>query len=131
MNEHSFIRSVHRKLSEEIYRWKINDNFQGGVADTYYSGNGGDLWIEYKYLKQLPKRLSTIIKTSLSPQQEMWLTCRHNEGRRVALVIGSPNGILLLTSPTEWQKSVNCGEFIRRAIDKDQLVSYIQETTTR
>ena len=130
MNEHGFIRSVHRQLPDEIYKWKINDNFQGGVADTYYSGKGGDLWIEYKYLKVLPKRPSTVIKTSLSAQQGMWLTERHNEGRTVALVIGSPDGIVLLTSPDEWNTPLTCADFIRTAIDKQRLVSYIVETTT-
>lgn len=130
MNEHGFIRSVHRQLPDSLYKWKINDNFQGGVADTYYSGTGGDLWIEYKYLKELPKRPTTEIKTSLSTQQRVWLTDRHNEGRTVALVIGSPNGILLLTTPDQWSEPLTCAEFIRRAIDKARLVSYIVETTT-
>ncbi|MCP1316891.1 hypothetical protein [Halomonas sp. 707B3] len=130
MNEHSFIRSVHRQLPASIYRWKINDNFQGGVADAYYSDKGGDLWIEYKYLKALPKRPTTEIKTTLSAQQACWLTERHNEGRTVAVVIGSPSGIVLLTSPDEWNTPLTCADFIRTAIDKQRLVSYIVETTT-
>jgi hypothetical protein len=130
MNEHGFIRSVHRKLPAEIYRWKINDNFEGGVADAYYSGNKGDLWIEYKYLRELPKRSTTAIRTTLSAQQQLWLADRHREGRRVALVIGSPAGCLVLTTPDAWNQDLTRDDFIRSAIEKTRLVSYIVETTT-
>ncbi|WP_075881495.1 hypothetical protein [Vreelandella massiliensis] len=130
MNEHGFIRSVHRKLPAGIYRWKINDNFEGGVADAYYSGNKGDLWIEYKYLKALPKRGSTPIRTTLSAQQQLWLADRYREGRRVALVIGSSTGCLVLTTPDEWNRDLTRDDFIRNAIEKTRLVSYIVETTT-
>lgn len=130
MNEHSFIRSVHRKLPESIYKWKINDNYEGGVADAYYSGTGGDLWLEYKYIKELPVRGDTVVRTSLSAQQKLWLSRRYNEGRSVGVVIGSPKGIVLLTSPDDWEKPLILDDFISTAFEKERLVSYIVETTT-
>ena len=131
MNEHGYIRSIHRKLPPSIYRWKINDNFEGGVADAYYSGNKGDLWVEYKYIKALPKRSATTIKTSLSQQQKLWLSRRSEEGRRVAVIIGSPMPYIIMSSPSDWNEQMTQADFIRRAFDKDRLVSYIIETTTR
>lgn len=130
MNEHSFIRSVHRKLPDSLYKWKINDNYEGGVADAYYSGGKGDLWLEYKYVKELPARGNTVVRTSLSPQQKLWLNRRHSEGRNVGVVIGSPDGIVLLTSPEAWEKPLILDDFIRTAFEKERLVSYIIETTT-
>lgn len=130
MNEHSFIRSVHRKLPDTIYKWKINDNYEGGVADAYYSGTGGDLWLEYKYIKELPARGNTVVRTSLSAQQKLWLNRRHNEGRNVGVVIGSPSGVVLQTSPDDWEKPLVLDDFIGIAFEKERLVSYIIETTT-
>jgi len=115
LNEHSFIRSVHRRLPKEVYRWKINDNFAGGVADAYYSGNGGDLWIEYKYVK-LPKRDDSKVTFGTSAQQRLWLTERLMEGRNVLLVVGSAEGVLI-TNDVELirESSSNRQDFISNA----------------
>lgn len=129
MNEHGFVRSIHRQLPDSLYKWKINDNFQGGVADAYYSGKAGDLWVEYKYLPLLPKKGNTLVKLGLTGQQLLWLTARHKEGRTVAVVIGSPQGHLILTENT-WTSPIGCEDFIRRAIATKDVVDYIVRTTT-
>ena len=72
MNEHGFVRSVHRQLSPDVFVWKINDKYAGGVPDAFYAGPARCLFIEYKYVK-LPKRDTTLVKTSLSEQQKLWL----------------------------------------------------------
>lgn len=130
MNEHGFIRSIHKKVPSSIYIWKINDNYAGGVADAYYSGNGGDLWIEYKYLKALPAKDTTQIRFGLSAQQKLWLSNRYKEGRKVALIVGSPDGTVLLDLPEDWNRDMPKHEFISRAFDKQKIVSYITENTT-
>jgi hypothetical protein len=83
MNEHSFIQSIHRKLSRSLYVWKINAAFQNGVPDAYYSGTARDLWVEYKYGTS----------HELSKLQQHWLAERSKEGRTCWLVWGK--------SPTE------------------------------
>lgn len=131
MNEHSFVRSIHRKLPGEIYTWKINDNYAGGVADAYYSSDGGDLWIEYKYLKTLPAKGSTEIEIGLSGNQKIWLGGRFKEGRVVAVVVGSPEGNLILQHPDDWLRKIPKHEFISKAIETPEIVSYITRITTR
>lgn len=130
MNEHGFIRSIHKKVPSSIYKWKINDNYAGGVADAYYSGNGGDLWVEYKYIKALPAKDTTLVRIGLSAQQKLWLSNRFKEGRKVVVVIGSPDGTVILDVPENWNRDMQKHEFISRAIDKSQIVSYITENTT-
>lgn len=131
MNEHGFIRSIHKKVPSSIYIWKINDNYAGGVADAYYSGNGGDLWIEYKYLKALPAKDTTLVRFGLSAQQKLWLSNRYKEGRKIVVVVGSPDGTVLLDLPEDWNRDMPKQEFISRAFDKQKIVSYITENTTR
>lgn len=130
MNEHDFVRSIHNALPRDLYRWKINDNFQGGVADAYYSGPAGDLWVEYKYVK-LPKRPETRLpdRYGLSPQQLAWLTERHKEGRSVALVVGSDRGNLLLTDPDLFNKPCTMWGFEQNAIDKKGIIAHILSKT--
>lgn len=128
MNEHSFIRSIHNKLPCDVYVWKINDNFQGGVADAYYSRIlGGDMWIEYKYLKALPKRQDTIVQFGLSELQKEWLNGRILDGRTVSVIVGSPNGALILTEGA-WNNPITACDFKRNAVETSAVVAYILTT---
>jgi hypothetical protein len=126
MTEHHFVRSVHSRLKKQypsLYVWKINDAYQGGVADAYYSGPS-DLWVEYKYVKALPKRDNTLVDVGLSDLQKIWLRARHTEGRNVCVVVGSPEGTLILPG-IEWDKSISRAQFISSAVDKSEVVAYI------
>lgn len=130
MNEHTFIRSIHRLLPHWLYAWKINDNFQGGVADAYYSGKMADCWVEYKYVPALPKRPGTLVKIETSPQQKDWLHRRYLEGRNVFLVVGSPDGCLWLSGEGLLLESISRAEFIRTAIDKKVVAARLTALTT-
>lgn len=126
MTEHSYIRSIHdrlRKKAPVIYIWKINDPYQGGVADAYYSG-ASDMWVEYKFVKSLPKRIDTKIDPGLSPLQRKWLKDRHAEGRRVCVIVGSPEGSLILPG-VDWDKEITRADFISYAVEKTEVVAYI------
>jgi hypothetical protein len=133
MNEHGYIKSIHNKLPSAIYKWKINDNFQGGIADAYYSGPAGDLWIEYKYLSRPPKRESTVIKTCLTDQQRHWLKSRQSEGRDVALVIGIEPPVELKNQAnliiTNLDENITLSNFNTSGIDKKGVVAYIIAST--
>lgn len=87
--ENTFIASVHR-LIPSVYAEKMNNPYRGGTADVWYSGSVGDLWVEYKYLERIPR--STKILPDLTPQQARWLNNRYDEGRNVAVVLGTPAG---------------------------------------
>lgn len=126
MNEHSFIRSVHNKLPNVVYRWKINDNFAGGVADAYYSGPAGDCWVEYKFIKNLPVRSTSTVKFGLSANQIKWLKDRHEEGRHVYLVIGSNEGCVITNDMTLINDNqCSRGHFISLAVDSGAVVELL------
>ena len=97
MNEHSFVKAVHRKLPADVYRWKIHDTYTGGVPDAMYAGPAGLLFVEYKYLKKLPKKPSTPIKTGLSELQIAWLERMRLYNILVLTIIGSPPGAVILS----------------------------------
>lgn len=131
MTEHTYIRSIHerlRKAATAIYIWKINDPYQGGVADAYYSGHT-DMWIEYKYLKSLPKRESTVIVPGLSQLQKDWLRARHQEGRKVCVIVGSPDGSLILPG-VSWEELISSADFKSSMVDKHSVVAYIRGQLT-
>ena len=98
MNEHSFIKAIHKKLAPEVYKWKIHDTYTGGVPDAFYAGPSGILFVEYKYIKKLPIKESTPVRTSLTKLQTAWLETMQKNKVPVALIIGSPNNICIKTS---------------------------------
>ena len=73
MTEREFIAKIHKALDSEIYKWKIHDAYHGGVPDAYYSGPAGCMFIEYKYHRKMPVRLTSKINTKTSSQQKLWL----------------------------------------------------------
>ena len=94
MQEKHFINKVHKKLSSDIYKWKINDAYHGGVPDVFYSGPGGHCFVEYKYKKELPKRHNTYIKFGVTAQQCAWLNARKDEGVPVFVALGVGKSIV-------------------------------------
>ena len=88
MQERHFINKIHKRLSSDIYKWKINDAYHGGVPDVFYSGPGGHCFVEYKYKKELPKRHNTFNKFGVTAQQCAWLNARKDEGVPVFVALG-------------------------------------------
>ena len=99
MNEHSFIRSIHTDMSPDVFVWKIADKYQGGVPDTYYSGPSGYMYIEYKYIQNIPKRATTKVKVALTELQRTWLRRAQSHNHLTYTVIGSPAGVYIIADP--------------------------------
>jgi hypothetical protein len=98
MNEHGFIKAVHRHLSPEVYRWKIHDTYTGGVPDAFYMGPAGSLWVEYKYVT-LPKRSTTVVTFGLSQLQIAWLTKAQMCGQLAVVIVGYERSAVVVTDP--------------------------------
>ena len=107
MNEHGYIRSVHRHLPADLHKWKVHDNYAGGVPDCWYAGPTGNIWVEYKWIKALPKRDSTLIKPNLSAQQLAWLIKMSGHGISCACIIGTPDGGIILQKEKDWQNGIS------------------------
>tara|TARA_B100000945_G_scaffold160833_1_gene129146 strand:- start:1402 stop:1839 length:438 start_codon:yes stop_codon:yes gene_type:complete len=125
MNEHSFVKSVHRKLDKSVYVWKIADRYSGGVPDAMYAGPAGILFIEYKYIK-LPKRLTTFINTGLSPLQEQWITQMQQWKHPTWLVIGADKSCLILNKLT---KNISTAYYHENKTDTKTLAQLITDVT--
>lgn len=128
MNEHSFVKSVHRKLPKSIYRWKIHDSFTGGVPDAMYAGPSGMLFVEYKYLKNLPKKDTTVITTGLSPLQLNWLNQMMDYGHRCVVAIGSSRGIFVISDANTLNENISNAKFQSLLISLDEFIEYICNT---
>tara|TARA_S200000501_G_scaffold100421_1_gene93880 strand:- start:595 stop:990 length:396 start_codon:yes stop_codon:yes gene_type:complete len=125
MNEHSFIRSIHNKLHPDVYKWKIHDTFTGGVPDVMYCGPKQILFVEYKYLKRLPKKDTTLIRHSLTPQQNDWL-CRINKPSQAGLIIGCENQCIILTC--DFTRNISKLNFIEQNRTRSYVAEWISNT---
>lgn len=105
--ETTFIASVHRHLPETLYRMKNHNEFISGPADVWYSGKKADIWVEYKFIKKLPKVINLLDrkkKYCLSALQEEWLRERSKEGRAVYVVLGFTDGGVIFEN-RQWEKT--------------------------
>lgn len=130
--ENTFIGAVHRHLPAALYRMKNHNEYNGGIADVWYDGRQ-DLWVEYKFV-QVPKRPTTVIdliggKTPpLSALQQEWLRARHNNGRQVGVIVGSPNGGVWFPG-VSWQKPITALDFSQRLASRKALAELIVQLT--
>lgn len=120
--ESVFIASIKRHLNAAIYALKNNNPFTGGVADLWYSGHSGDLWVEYKWL---PKKPAKSFTPTLSALQIKWLRERYEEGRNVAVIVGCPEGGVILRD-LEWERDCLFTPIVSRA----EIAQWITEETT-
>lgn len=133
--ENRFIQSLHRLLPPRVYRMKNHNPYNSGIPDCWYSGDAGDLWVEYKFM-QLPKRASSVVDLTagktplLSSLQQQWLRTRHNEGRAVGVIIGTLQGGLWLPG-IAWEKPLSSAECSAAMLGKSALASLLADYVCR
>ena len=127
MNEHSYIRRIHKKLPSHLFKWKIKDDYAGGVPDAWYCDQHGSLFVEYKYVPTYPKRGSTVIRAKLSELQRIWLRDRRESGYPVAVIVGTPLGSMVFDDPEAAYKGLAADEFTENLLDDIGVVDTILE----
>lgn len=126
-----FIRSVHAKLPSDgtaPFFEKQNNPYSAGTPDVYYSGTDGDMWIEYKFMKELPKRATTMVVPDLSPDQKRWLGNRLDEGRNVYVVMGVGAKHAILYRNREWLTPISVKELQAKLVLRQDLADWIKAT---
>lgn len=120
------INRVNRHIRKEVHIEKTNNPFRSGTADCWYSGDQGDLWIEYKYLMRTPS--TKIIIPELTYRQHQWLYERWREGRNVAVVVMCPDGGVVLRAG-EWMQPLTAQEFRDRIESAESIALWIKSQT--
>jgi len=106
MHESQRIRNLHKYLPSDLLVWKIQDTWHRGVADCYYSGPKGDLWVEYK--SQTRTKL-TAMRPRLSSLQLAWINKQSGFGRTVWVVVLTDDGHFILKDPADWERGISPG----------------------
>lgn len=119
--ETTFIHSVHRHL-RGVYIEKMYNPYRSGTPDVWYSGSHKDMWIEYKYITNVPVKSS--IKLQLSELQKLWLRDRHAEGRNVAVICGCKQGGVVFTD-RDWENPTEPSVFTSRILTRKDVAQWI------
>lgn len=127
--ENQFIHGVHGQFRTKPYAEKMHNPYRGGTWDVWYSGHKGDYWIEYKWRPHVPKR--GILYPDLSELQKDWGLSRVREGRRLAVVVGTPAGGILLTNPQHWLGGIHVTVALGYLMTKTVLADWISEQVGR
>lgn len=110
--ERKYINRVHDALEPE---WRMhkqaNTGMMGsnGTPDYYYEGFQTVTWIEYKYVQKIPARFlitDTACRFKLSTLQRAWLNRAYSNQVRVAVVLGSEEGALIITEG-RWEEYIS------------------------
>lgn len=120
--ESTYIANIHKKLANRAYAEKNNNPYRSGTPDVWYSGDKGDLWVEYKFIPVIPKR--TEILPDLSDRQKRWLGNRYDEGRNVAVVCGTPEGGVIYRDRA-WLRPLTPAEFRERLVSNVEVANWI------
>lgn len=128
MLESDFTRAVHKKLPNSVWAWKICDAYMGGIPDAYYRHRktGGALWVEYKYLKTLPKKGSTLIVPNLSPLQLNLLKETIESGQQACVIVGFGRSGVVMETLDEWENGIAKCDFETRLLSYNKLAEYIE-----
>lgn len=119
--ENRFIAGIHRLLPKS-YAEKMNNPWRAGTADVWYSGDRGDLWVEYKFIERIPR--SVEILPDLTPRQKRWCNNRFDEGRNVAVVLGTPTGGVIYRNK-EWMRPLDHITLAGLVVPKDEIARWI------
>ena len=125
--ESRFITSVNAKIPKTVHREKMHNVYRGGTFDVWYSGSKADLWIEYKWIPRIPARGRVV--PDMSSLQLQWGKGRSAEGRGVLVVVGCPEGAVMLPFPSQWEAGVTAEEFRRALVTKSTLAAWIHSLT--
>ncbi len=121
--ENTFIGSIHKKFGgKKPYIEKMYNPLRSGTPDVYYSGDVGDLWVEYKFIPRIPR--SAEILPDLTPRQRRWLNDRFAEGRNVAVVLGTPDGGVIYRNQ-EWNNPLSSTELAARVVSREEVARWI------
>lgn len=119
--ETTFIRGVHKYLPHTYFE-KTNNPYRGGTADVWYSGDLGDLWVEYKYVPKIVR--SDSIRLGLSELQKLWLNSRYDEGRSIAVILGCPKGGVIFENK-DWMNAFTQTQLMDRVITRKEVAAWI------
>lgn len=132
MNEHGFNAKLARLLrGAGVSVWKVHDPYAGGVPDFRLRGTQGRYaYLESKYLKEWPKRDTTLILPALSVQQRTWLNDEHLNNMTCGIIIGIDKSVLTSFDPVDWNEGFSVASGRQRCRSVPDTVLYLRHLLT-
>jgi len=91
-----------------------------------YAGPAGVLFVEYKYIKTLPKRDKSVIRHSLTSLQLAWLN-RMKCSTSVALILGNARSSLIIVD--DFSANICKSKYVEQSIPRKQVADWIYHIT--
>ena len=133
MTESSLWRYIKAGLANHrILLTRIESSSGNGVPDVTYTTETGHHWLELKYIKEWPKRESTLVKLPLRPEQKLWINTRGSLGGDVRVLVRIENEFFLVShheiyelcegkTRAEWRKDYCFEGYWKDRIDFEEL----------
>ena len=118
-NEKTLRKYIVDLLSSTGHIQRHEDKNESGIPDLSYGIKGTNGWIELKYKKTWPKKLTTPVKFDhFTNKQKTWLKKRGQEGGHCYVLIQIADTCLLY----DWQKINQIGKLTKNEMIKESIV---------
>jgi len=127
--ESVFKNSVHRYLAPGAHRQSMASIFSNGTPDEYYEGPGNILWIEYKYIEQLPPTIDLCNpkgRPKLSALQQEWLMRAHGNSIPICVILGCKEGGVMYQYGS-WTHPEKREDIKYRMLSRKELAQWISK----
>lgn len=127
--ETQFYQRIHKHFgSNPPFSQKTFNPLAAGIPDMYYSGQKGDLWVEYKFDPRAGFG-ARFVKPNLSARQNQWLMGRYHEGRRVAVIMGGPGNRAVIYEAGQWTVPLAPSYWQQRSTPEREVAQWILNIT--
>jgi hypothetical protein len=110
--EKRYETNVNKHLQQPVYHEAMGTGYSAGTPDRWYDGPARDLWAEYKFYPKLPPLVDLTKK--LTPLQQRWLNRAYENGRNVAVIVGTAGAKGVIFTGNSWKKPLTREEFQRK-----------------
>lgn len=122
-----FYRSITKLLPRGLHVQKMFNPLYAGTPDLWLSGTADDLWLEVKFINPIPVHAPIRLYKKLEASQRKWLSDRYDEGRNVAVLLGTPKGSIIVENK-QWEVLDVLADH-DQWLSKQQIVEYLVRRT--
>lgn len=130
--EKVFEGNVNKHVSQSVHHEAMGTGFSNGTPDRWYDGPARDLWVEYKFLQEIPpvvRLADRSARVKLSALQQRWLNRASRNGRNTAVIVGVPGGKGLILPDLSWHQEIKRDWLSSNLIGVKEIAYWITEFT--
>ena len=122
--EATFARYIHSRVDKKIHSEGMSNPYRGGTPDRYFEARQV-LWVEWKFLRELPKRQFKLYE-KVSPLQHKWLDRCYMNGHQCCVIVGFGSSDVLIATDMQWHDTFTREQLDEKLITRKEAIQWIE-----